>query len=511
MHFSVSNCIFSNTLKHSAMTNKKHVGIWVRVSSDLNKGDSPEHHEQKARAYISAKGWEVGEIYRLEAVSGKTIQHLPETKRMLSDIRTKRISGIVFSRLARVARNTKELLDLWDIFKEHEADLICLEQSLDTTTPVGKLMYTVLAALAEWERNETSERVAASVPVRAKLGKPLGGQASYGYTWKNNTLVINEVESPVRKLIYELFLDIRRKQVVARTLNERGYRTRNGSKWSDNTVERLLRDPTAKGIHRANYTKSRGDGKGWDLKPEKDWVTAPCPAIVSAELWNQCNLILDEQFKPRTRTGKLPKYLLTGFVYCACGKKMYVFGEAYLCRECKRRILATDMDEIFQTQLKAYLTETSEIQYREQSDADIKEKELLLKQAKHEYATIFKKAQDTLDLRLAGELTKELFTPLYKPIEERLLQLNDYIPYLEAEIDILKMNILSSETVIEEARTLYEQWQTAPFEQKRGIVEIITESITVEDQDITITLATLSAPSTSSQNGLNNRPTRKGS
>src|SRR5437870_8978162 len=89
----------------------KMVGIWIRVSTeDQVKGESPEHHERRARLYAEAKGWEVVTVYRLDAISGKTVKEHPETKRMLEDVTGGRIHGLIFSKLARLARNTKELL-----------------------------------------------------------------------------------------------------------------------------------------------------------------------------------------------------------------------------------------------------------------------------------------------------------------------------------------------------------------------------------------------------------------
>src|SRR5437016_10418967 len=110
----------------SAMTtlapSMKQVGIWLRVSTeDQAQGDSPEHHEKRARLYAEAKGWDVQMVYHLEAVSGKSVIQHPEAKKMLRDIKDGTITGLIFSKLARLARNTKELLDFADLFRESDA------------------------------------------------------------------------------------------------------------------------------------------------------------------------------------------------------------------------------------------------------------------------------------------------------------------------------------------------------------------------------------------------------
>lgn len=323
------------------MEKTKNIGIWIRVSTGFQvDAESPEHHEERARQYAKVKGWNVVTVYRLDALSGKSIVEYPETQRMFKDIKSGTISGLIFSKLARVARNTKELLEVSEFFREANADLISLAESIDTSTPAGRLFFTIIAAMAQWEREEIAERVAASVPIRAKLGKPLGGQASFGYTWVGKELHIDTKEAPVRKLMYDIFLKTKRKKATATELNALGHRTRNGSLFTGTTIERLLKDPTAKGVRRANYTKSLGEGKQWVIKPQSEWIVLPCPAIVEETVWDNCNSILEQQTKKRVKVGPRTNHLLAGYIFCPCNTKMYVFTETpvYKCKKCKLKI-----------------------------------------------------------------------------------------------------------------------------------------------------------------------------
>ena len=475
-----------------SVTNLKRIGIWIRVSTeDQVRGESPEHHERRARAYAEAKGWNVVEVYRLDAISGKTVKDTPEGKRMLADIRRGHVTGLVFSKLARLARNTKELLEFSEIFRECDADLISLAESIDTSTPAGRLFYTMIAAMAQWEREEIAERVAASVPIRAKLGKSLGGQAPYGYQWKDKQLVPDPKEAPVRKLMYELFKEHRRKKTVARLLNEGGYRTRNGSRFCDATVGRLLRDPTAKGVRRANYIQPKDGKNPQKLKPESEWVFHEIEAIIPEELWNECMSTLDAQLAKGKRPTKKAVHLFTGVTYCACGEKMYVPSNSpkYTCYKCRNKIPVVDLEGIFHEQIRNFYFSDDEIAaHLQKSDAAITEKSELLSALEKERGKVTGEIDKLYDLYQSGMIDKHGFGGKYRPLSERQQQLDDEIPRLQATLDVMNISHLSQEEVITEARDLYSRWPTLPGEEKRRIVETITDKIVVGNGEVEINL-----------------------
>ncbi len=477
----------------------KRAGIWIRVSTeDQARGESPEHHERRARFYAESKGWQIVEVYHLEAVSGKSVMGHPETQRMLGHVKSGHITGLIFSKLARLARNTKELLEFAEFFEQHHADLVSLQEAIDTSTPAGRFFYTVIAAMAQWEREEIADRVAASVPIRAKLGKPLGGAAPFGYRWENRKLVPDAKEAPVRQRLYELFVSHRRKKTVARLLNEAGYRTRNGSKFTDTTVDRLIRDPTAKGLRRANYTRSLGDKKHWVVKPKDQWVWIDVNPIVSEELWDQCNGILEERRKRGERPGRKPLHLFTGLTWCECGQKMYVPSTTpkYVCYRCRNKIPIVDLERVFHEQLRGFFLSPEEIgRYLEESDKTIQEKGALLASLTEERAGLKAEMDRLYRLYMDGGLTVEGFKSRNQPLEDREKQLVEEVPRLQAEVDFMRIQYLSSSQIVAEAQDLYARWPDLEFDEKRKIVENIVERIVVGKGDISLELCYVPSPS----------------
>jgi site-specific DNA recombinase len=489
-------------------TGAKRVGIWIRVSTqDQAEGDSPEHHEKRARFYAEAKGWKITTVYHLEAVSGKSVMGHLETQRMLDDIKSGHTSGLIFSKLARLARNTKELLDIADIFKDCGADLISLAESIDTSSPAGRMFFTVQAALTQFEREEIAERVAASVPIRAKPGKPLGGAAPFGYQWRDRALVPDPNEAPIRRLMYEMYLKHRRKKTVALLLNEAGYRTRNGGRFSDTTVDRLLRDPIAKGQRRANYTKSLGEKKHWVLKPEDEWVFTDVEAVVPEEVWQQCNQVLKAQKQQPRLSAKKSVQLFAGLAYCHCGTKLYVPSNApkYVCFTCRNKIPVKDLETVYYEQLQNFFLSPEEVmRYVSKADEALREKQALLESLRDKQRQLTRDMDKLMRLYLDGQISGEGFGAQYKPLEEQVKGIGEQVPILQREIEQIKAHLLSPDGMVETGKRIYLNWSYLERDEKRQIVENTVEKIVVGEQDITIELDYLPGASDQMAKGQHN-------
>jgi site-specific DNA recombinase len=464
----------------------KNVGIWIRVSSeDQAKGESPAHHLERARSYATARGWTVKEVYDLAGISGKSVSEHPEARRMMADIKRGHVSGLIFSKLARLARNTKELLEFSDYFRDHNADLISISETIDTSTPAGRLFFTIIAAMATWEREEIADRQKASILIRAKLGKTINGKAPYGFQWKNRELVQHPDEAPIRRRAYELFLQYRRKGTVAKLLNAEGARCRSGAKFSDVQIGRILTCASAKGVYYFNRVRKTGPWAETE-KPESEWGKAACPAIVSEDVWDQVNQILEEQAKQWKRPGKVPVNPFGNRIWCQCGSRMYErtnIGK-FFCRACRRKVPVVGLEEFMRKELHRFYGSPQQVAIRlEDAKRNLVETEEALAALQRQIQKVRENMKQTHQLFLDKLITPQGFADLYNPAEQRLNQLLAGLPKLEADVARLRVNHISVEEVVHEARTLYEEWPKLDGDRKRTIIETVFERIEIKDSE----------------------------
>ncbi len=151
----------------------KKVGLYTRVSR-YDKDQNPENQLIKLREFAAGHGWEIVKIYIDHASGAKTSR--TGFDQMLKDARARRFSAILIVRIDRLARSTRHLLNIVDDLTKRGVELICTDQEIDTTTPSGKLLFTVLGAVSEMEldliRERTKDGLARAVADGKRLGRP---------------------------------------------------------------------------------------------------------------------------------------------------------------------------------------------------------------------------------------------------------------------------------------------------------------------------------------------------
>jgi DNA invertase Pin-like site-specific DNA recombinase len=156
---------------------KKRVAIYARVST-LEKGQDPETQLLQLREFAQRRGFEVKGEY-VDYASGKTEQR-EQYKVMLDLVRKRQIEVVLVWRYDRFARSTQALVNALNEFRSLGVDFISYQENIDTTTPQGELVFSIMASLAQFESALISERVKAGMARAKAQGKrisrpPLNG------------------------------------------------------------------------------------------------------------------------------------------------------------------------------------------------------------------------------------------------------------------------------------------------------------------------------------------------
>ena len=156
------------------------VALYARVSTKGN-GQDPETQLLPLREYAQVRGLEVFNEYVDVGISG-AIDRRPQLDQLMKDARQRRFDTVLVARFDRFARSTRHLIQALEEFNALAVNFISLSESIDTSTPMGKMVYTVIAAVAELERSLIRERVVMGLS-RAKaqgkrLGRPPGTKAN---------------------------------------------------------------------------------------------------------------------------------------------------------------------------------------------------------------------------------------------------------------------------------------------------------------------------------------------
>ena len=150
------------------------IAIYARVST-LNNGQSPQMQLRELREYCKRRGWQIAGEYVDKGISGAKDSR-PELNRLMADAHKRKFDVVTVWKFDRFARSVSHLLRALDTFRVLGIEFVSLSESLDTATPAGRMVFTVLGAVAELERSLIGERVRAGLRnARAKgvqLGRP---------------------------------------------------------------------------------------------------------------------------------------------------------------------------------------------------------------------------------------------------------------------------------------------------------------------------------------------------
>ena len=313
--------------------------IYTRVSTSMQvDGYSLDAQKDKLRKYAEFQNMLVAGEYCDEGKSGKNIEGRPEFLRMLRDIESGKdgVSFVLVFKLSRFGRNAADVLTSLQRMQDFGVNLICVEDGIDSSKDSGKLMISVLSAVAEIERENILVQTMEGRRQKAREGKWNGGFAPYGYKLVDGHLQIAEEEAEVIRIIYDKYIHTTMGTArIANWLNEHGYSKvcRHNNKreaFTDSFLIGVLDNPVYCGklaYGRRHNEKIPGTRNQYHIVKQKDYTLYDGihEPIISEEDWQLAQKQRQQTNKHQLKTHSLDhEHVLSGLLKCpVCGGGMY--------------------------------------------------------------------------------------------------------------------------------------------------------------------------------------------
>jgi site-specific DNA recombinase len=315
------------------------IGAYIRVSTEdqVNVFEgSLDSQKYRINEFVQYKNrqqadWgNIVEFYVEEGVSAGTTNR-PVYQKLMSDVRKGKINLILVSDLTRLSRNLMDFCSLINELEKHHASYLSMKEQFDTSTPIGRMLVYIIIILGQFEREQTSERVAVNCHSRALRGLVNGGPAPMGYDKhpdKKGLLVVNESEVQIVQKIFQIFLDEGSRAKAVAKLNELGIRPKRTSTkqkenqnsiWNYQSLGSLIENIAYIGKREVNRVYKDEDPS--HLKPWQKYQIVPAawPAILDEKIFFDAQSLLEEaSLRERTRMSKTEKriFLLTSILTC---------------------------------------------------------------------------------------------------------------------------------------------------------------------------------------------------
>lgn len=224
----------TKTTKHQNRPNVALLYVRVSTAQQAASGLSLEQQEAQVRAAASAAGYDEVEVICEAGKSGKSIKARPALTEALARLKRGDAAALFVSKLDRLGRSVIDVVKIADLADRQGWRLVALDLNLDTSTPTGRLVLSVLAATAEFERGRICERHA----------DWHAAKRAQGIAWGVTQGPKAELPDEVRLHILELHQAGQSLGSIARDLNERQVPTARGGAWYPSTIRHVLRSPS---------------------------------------------------------------------------------------------------------------------------------------------------------------------------------------------------------------------------------------------------------------------------
>ena len=317
------------------------VYLYTRVSTTMQiDGYSLDAQKTKMKAFCDYNEYEIAGEYEDAGKSGKSIEGRIAFNQMMDDIKSGKdeVSYVLVFKLSRFGRNAADVLATLQVMQDFGVNLICVEDGIDSSKDAGKLMISVLSAVAEIERENIRVQTMEGRMQKAREGKWNGGFAPYGYSLIDGKLEVNEEEAVAIRTIFDQYVNTDLEaNGIAKYLENHGIHKiarQNGTNplFDAALIRRIIQNPVYSGkisYGRRRTEKVHGTRNEYRQVRKDDYllVDGLHEALVSEEVWEQAQVKVAAQEKKyekvnRDKGEKI--HLLSGILKCpVCGSGMY--------------------------------------------------------------------------------------------------------------------------------------------------------------------------------------------
>lgn len=335
----------------SAELPKLRVAAYCRVSTDsAEQLDSLETQISHYKSYINTNpAWEFAGLYYDEGITGTKKEKRPELLRMIKDCEKQNIDLIITKSISRFARNTMDCLELVRKLTKLGISVFFESENINTGSMESELMLSILSGLAEGESASIAENNKWSIQRRFLNGTYKIGCSPYGYNAVDGALVVNEQQAEIVRLIFSETLSGKGAHKIAKELNGRGLKSKNGGHWTSTTIRGMIENEKYAGDATFQKTYSDSQFNRYVNRGEREQylIRDHHAAIISREDYDTAQRVIEQRGKEKGVEKHSEKYLsrypFSGKIICGqCGgtfkRRTHSSGSKYIAWCCSTHI-----------------------------------------------------------------------------------------------------------------------------------------------------------------------------